>query len=403
MKRSAASIAESLQELSRRGERRVRRVVESPGAEATVLAPVVDGRALCNFCSNDYLGLAGDARVAEAMAMAARRWGAGAGAAHLVTGHTAEHHALEEELAAFTGREAALLFSTGYMANAGVITALAGRGEIVLQDRLNHASLIDGARQSGAKLQRYRHADAAHARQFALPPAGFATARDSQLAMIVTDGVFSMDGDVAPLRELADVARESEAWLMVDDAHGLGVLGANGGGALEQAGLAAQDVPLLVGTLGKAFGSFGAFVAGDREVIEFIMQRARSYLFTTALPPAVAAATRASLRLVREEGWRRAHLAALIARFRDGAAQRGIRSMLSNTPIQPIPVPGAQACAQASAALMQRGFWVAAIRHPTVPAGTERLRVTLSAAHTEAQVDALLDALVDVLPREEVA
>lgn len=393
MKRSAAAIAEALQQLALRGERRARRVVESQAAPGSVLAPVLDGRALVNFCSNDYLGLAGDARLAEAMATAARRWGAGAGAAHLVTGHCSEHHALEEELADFTGRESALLFSTGYMANAGVITALAGRGEVVLQDRLNHASLLDGARQSGARLLRYRHGDAEDAQRLA-------AAHSGNLALLATDGVFSMDGDVAPLAQLAQIARAHQAWLLVDDAHGLGVLGAHGGGTPETAQLTAAEVPLLVGTLGKAFGSFGAFVAGDHDLTEFIMQRARSYLFTTALPPAVAAVTRAALRIVRAEGWRRTQLHALVARFRDGAAARGLPLLPSATPIQPLSVPGAEACLIASAKLMQRGFWVAAIRHPTVPAGTERLRVTLSAAHAATQVDALLDALAEVLPRD---
>jgi 8-amino-7-oxononanoate synthase len=224
-----------------------------------------------------------------------------------------------------------------------------------------------------------------------------------RLAMIATDGVFSMDGDVAPVRELAAVARTHDAWLLVDDAHGLGVLGALGGGVLEQAGLDAQAVPLLVGTLGKAFGSFGAFVAGDADVIELVMQRARSYLFTTALPPAVAAATRAALAIARTEGWRRERLAALVARFRQGARKRALPLGAAATAIQPILVPGAARCVAASEALLQRGFWVSAIRHPTVPAGTERLRVTLSAGHREEQVDALLDALAAVLAPERAA
>ena len=385
MKRNEAAVSAALAELSARGERRVRRCVEGHAADS-VTAPVVDGRRLVNFCSNDYLGLAADPRLAAAMHKAAVRYGAGAGAAHFVTGHSAEHHALEEELADFTGREAALLFSTGYMANAGVITTFAGRGEVVLQDRLNHASLLDGARQCGARLLRYPHNDLEQA-------AHMATEQESKLAMVVTDGVFSMDGDAAPVTQLADIARSRGAWLLVDDAHGLGVLGASGGGVLEAQGLDSKAVPLLVGTLGKAFGSFGAFVAGDREVIELVMQRARSYLFTTALPPAVAAATRAALAIVRSEGWRRARLAQLIARFRAGAQAREIPLSASTTAIQPVRVPGAAACVATSQALLRRGFWVSAIRQPTVPAGTERLRVTLSAAHREEEVDALLDAL----------
>jgi 8-amino-7-oxononanoate synthase len=390
MKRDPEAVAAALAGLAARGVRRSRRQVDAIAAAGSILEPVVAGRRLVNFCSNDYLGLAGDLRVADAMRAATARWGAGAGAAHLVSGHVAEHHALEAELAQFTGREAALLFSTGYMANAGVISALATRGEVILQDKLNHASLIDGARQSGARLLRYRHGDAAEAARIAAEQGG-------RIAMIATDGVFSMDGDVAPLRELSRIARDHAAWLLVDDAHGLGVLGSHGGGALEAAGLDAQAVPLLVGTLGKAFGSFGAFVAGDREVIELVMQRARSYLFTTALPPAVAAATRAALAIARNESWRRDHLAKLIALFRAGAREHGLPVAASTTAIQPLLVPGAAQCVAASEALLQLGYWVSPIRQPTVPAGTERLRVTLSAGHSEAQVQALLAALATVL------
>jgi 8-amino-7-oxononanoate synthase len=391
MKRIAAGVSATLEGLALRAQRRTRRCVEAQAAEGSILAPVVDGRRLVNFCSNDYLGLAGDARLVEAMRVAASRWGAGAGAAHLVTGHTVEHHALEEELAAFTGRESALLFSTGYMANVGVITALAARGEVILQDRLNHASLLDGARQSDARLLRYVHADADEA-------ARVAEEHSATLSLLVTDGVFSMDGDIAPLAELAAVARRHSAWLLVDDAHGFGVLGATGAGSVQAAGLDAAEVPLLVGTLGKAAGSFGAFVAGDRDVIDLILQRARSYIYTTALPPAVAAATRASLQILREEGWRRERLAALIARFRAGAIARGLPLAASTTAIQPVIVPGAAQCLAASQSLLERGYWVSAIRHPTVAAGTERLRVTISAGHSESEVDGLLDALADCVP-----
>jgi 8-amino-7-oxononanoate synthase len=391
MKRQPTAVTAELAALAAASQRRVRRRVEAQAAAGSILTPVVDGRPLLNFCSNDYLGLAADPRVVEALRTAAANWGVGSGAAHLVTGHTAGHHALEEELAEFTGREAALLFSTGYMANVGVITALAARGEVLLQDKLNHASLLDGARQSDARLLRYAHANAAEA-------ARLAAAHAESLVLLATDGVFSMDGDVAPLRELAATAMRHDAWLLVDDAHGFGVLGARGAGSLEAAGLSADEVPLLMGTLGKACGTFGAFVAGDRAVIELILQRARSYIYTTALPPAVAAATRASLAILRAEGGRRERLGQLIARFRMGAAQRGLPLATSITPIQPILVPGAEQCMAASRQLMERGFWVSAIRHPTVPAGTERLRVTLSAGHREQDVEALLDALAAILP-----
>ena len=389
MKRSATAVSAELADLASHAEMRVRRSVEGFGSDGSILLPRVNGRAVVNFSSNDYLGLAGDPRVAAALQAGAVRWGTGAGAAHLVSGHSLEHHALEEELADFTDRESALLFSTGYMANVGVITALAERGEVVLQDKLNHASLLDGARQSDARLLRYPHANVEEAARIAADQKGL-------VAVIATDGVFSMDGDVAPVAALAELARRQQAWLLVDDAHGFGVLGSQGGGTLEAAGLGAADVPLLMGTLGKACGTFGAFLAGDRDVINLIVQRARSYIYTTAMPPAIAAATRTALGILRAEGWRRDRLRELMARFCQGARDRNLPLLPSITPIQPVLLPGAARVMAASAALLERGFWVGAIRHPTVPAGTERLRVTLSAGHDEAQVDALLDALAEV-------
>jgi 8-amino-7-oxononanoate synthase len=386
MRAAAAELAQ-LQGLQ---QRRQRRIVDCPAGSMSAARVVVDGRELVNFCSNDYLGLAHDARLGAAMAEAARRWGAGAGAAHLLTGHTREHHELELELAAFTGRESALLFSTGYMANVGVIQALCSRADVIVQDRLNHASLLDGARLSGAKLQRYRHGDLADARALLNEAAEHAT-------LLATDGVFSMDGDIAPLPQLAQLAAQHQAWFLVDDAHGLGVLGARGRGTLELAGLDAQQVPLLVGTLGKALGSFGAFVAGPADLIELVMQRARSYIFTTALPTPVAAATRAALRIVDGDSGPRERVHALTQRFREGAAQLGLPLSASITPIQPLVLGDTARCLAASQALMQRGYWVAAIRSPTVPVGTERLRINLSAAHEERDVDGLLDALHDVL------
>jgi 8-amino-7-oxononanoate synthase len=390
MRRTDDAIAHALREIDGAQLRRRRRRVEGYPVADRLTRAVVEGRELLNFCSNDYLGLARDARVVDAMARGAAQWGAGSGAAHLVTGHTAAHHELEEHLAAFTHREAALLFSTGYMANLGVITTFAGRGEIVLQDRFNHASLLDGARLAEAKLQRYTHASAEQA-ALALEGGG------ARVSMLVTDGVFSMDGDVAPVAALAQAARSRGAWFMVDDAHGLGVTGPTGRGTLESAALGMEEVPLLVGTLGKAFGCFGAFLAGGREAIELIQQRARSYIYTTALPPGVATAASEALRIADTEAWRRERLAALIARFRAGATQCGLALGDSATPIQPLLIGDTARCLAASDALRERGFWVAAIRRPTVPAGTERLRITLTSHHEEFEVDALLEALTVVL------
>ncbi len=349
-----------------------------------------DGRSVVNFCSNDYLGLANHPEVLRAFTRGAERYGVGAGASHLVCGHNAAHHALEEELADFTSRRRVVLFSTGYMANLGTISALAGRGAWVFEDRLNHASLLDGALLSGARLKRYPHADPERVRAMLAGVHG--------TKWVVTDGVFSMDGDIAPVAALAAAAREHGAALLVDDAHGFGVLGPTGGGTLEHLGISEQAVPVLVGTLGKAFGTFGAFVAGSHDLIEYLIQKARTYIYTTALPPAVAEATRAALRLVREESWRRERLQCLIARFRAGAQQLGLRLTDSATPIQAVLLGTNARAVAASEALLQRGFWIGAIRPPTVPAGTARLRLTFSAAHEQRHVDALL-AAIEQLPR----
>jgi len=380
-------IPAQLAEIEAQGLYRRRRVLERRcGAEIDF-----EGRRLLNFSSNDYLGLADHPAVIEAMQNATEIYGVGSGASHLVSGHSPPHHALEEELAEFTGRERAMLFSTGYMANQGVISALMGRGDWVFEDRLNHASLLDGALLSGAKLKRYAHADAEALRTaFAECP--------SSGRLVVSDGVFSMDGDLAPLPELARIAGEAKAWLMVDDAHGLGVVGPTGRGVAEHFGLGAAEVPVLMGTLGKAFGTFGAFVAGSDDLIEFLIQRSRAYIYTTALPPAVAEATRASLRLVREESWRRDKLRALIERFRSGAGQLGLNLMDSQTPIQPILLGDNDEALRVSQRLLEAGFLVTAIRPPTVPAGTARLRVTLSTVHEESQVDGLLQALAAARP-----
>ena len=377
------NLAAELEERRARGLYRSRRILE--GVQKPI--QVVDGRKVVAFCSNDYLGLAGHAKVVAAFRKAAGTYGVGAGAAHLVNGHTRAHHQLEEELATFTNRERALLFSTGYMANMGAAQALAGRGDDVLEDRLNHASLIDAGLVCGARFQRYRHATGVDLAQ------RLATLDATGERLVLTDGVFSMDGDLAPLPELSRIAAAHNAWLMVDDAHGLGVLGATGAGSLEHFGLDARAVPILMGTLGKALGTAGAFVAGSEALIETLIQSARTYVYTTAMPAALAEATRASLQIVRTDGKRREKLAALVARFREGAGQIGLRLMESPTPIQPVLVGDSARAVRMSERLLEQGMLVPAIRPPTVPEGTARLRVTLSAAHTKPQVDRLLEAL----------
>lgn len=347
---------------------------------------IVDGKPMLTFCSNDYLGLANHPAVIRAFKQAANEYGVGSGAAHLVNGHSRPHQALEEALAAFTGRERALLFSTGYMANLGVANALLERHDTLYQDRLNHASLIDAGLLAGSKMVRYPHNDVAHLQSRL-------SAQTSGQKMIVTDGVFSMDGDVAPMRELAAVAAAHDAWLMVDDAHGFGVLGEKGAGLLEAEHLNQNDVPILMATLGKALGTAGAFVAGSHDLIEYLIQTARTWIFTTAQPPAVAAATLASLQIVQHEPERRVHLRALIQQFRDGATQLGLPLMDSATAIQPILLGSSEKAVAFSRQLEAQGVWVAAIRPPTVPPKTARLRVTLSAAHSVADVNHLLDGL----------
>jgi 8-amino-7-oxononanoate synthase len=377
-----------LADLDARGLRRRRRLARHAGDAAADIE--LDGRACVDFCSNDYLGLSAHPRVVDAFIATAREQGVGARASHLITGHQPEHEALERELAAWAGRERAIVFSTGYMANLGLVGALVRRNGTVFGDRLNHASLIDGGRLSGAALHHYPHGDVAELdRQLAAVGSG--------PVVVLTDGVFSMDGDLAPLPALVAVCRRHGAFLAVDDAHGLGVVGATGRGSLEHFGLSAEDVPALVGTLGKAFGSFGAFVAGSDELIDTLVQRARTYIYTTALPAAVAAATRAALAASIEESWRRERVMALTRRFRDLASSAGLPLANSATPIQPLILGGADTAVRASEALLARGFFVAAIRPPTVPADTSRLRVTLSAAHRDRDIDALVDALASVL------
>ncbi|CAL94506.1 8-amino-7-oxononanoate synthase [Azoarcus olearius] len=363
-----------LSALAGQGLRRVRRSNALPCAPRAL----VDGREMLAFCSNDYLGLAAEPALATALAQASSRWGAGSGASHLVSGHYAVHDALEHRLAAFVGAERALYFSTGYMANAGIVPALVGRGDAVFADRLNHASLVDGVLLSRADMHRYPHGDlAVLARQLA----GSSAARK----LIVTDAVFSMDGDVAPLADLLELAERHDAWLMVDDAHGFGVLGPQGRGALADAGLQHWRL-IYVGTLGKAAGVSGAFAAGHGELVEWLLQKARTYIFTTGAPPALAEALLLSLDLIEAADDRRTHLAGLIERFGAELTLSRWQRLPSRTPIQPIRIGGNEEALAVARALWDEGLWVPAIRPPTVPAGSARLRVSLTAAHTEADV-----------------
>lgn len=377
---------------SRLNERRAAHLYRQRPLLETPQGPevMVEGERLLAFCSNDYLGLANHPDVIAAMQQGAAKWGVGGGASHLVLGHSTPHHALEEALAEFTGRPRALLFSTGYMANLAAVTALVGQGDTVLEDRINHASLLDAGLLSGARFSRYLHNDAVSLASRLQKATGN--------TLVVTDGVFSMDGDLADLPALCAAAKQKDAWVLVDDAHGFGPLGATGGGIVEHFGLGVEDVQVLVGTLGKAFGTAGAFVAGSEELIETLIQFARPYIYTTSQPPAVACATLKSLELLRTESWRREHLNKLVARFREGAAAIGLTLMDSATPIQPILIGDSARALRLSALLRARGLLVTAIRPPTVPAGSARLRVTLSAAHSEAQLELLLQALAECWP-----
>lgn len=372
-----------LARLDEAGLRRRRRIVTTSCRPELQLAdraaPVVA------FCSNDYLGLAAEPTLASAAAGAAARWGVGAGASHLVSGHYAAHEALEARLAAFVGMDDALCFSTGYMANIGVMPALVGRGDAIFADRVNHASLVDGALLSRAELIRYPHCDLA-ALEARL------AASEAPRKLIVTDSVFSMDGDLAPLPELLALAEAHRAWLLVDDAHGFGVLGPQGRGSLAHFGLGSPRL-ILMGTLGKAAGVAGAFVAGHRSVIEWLVNTSRSYIFTTGAPPLLAETLLTAVDLIEHGDTRRAHLAALIARFKAGLRLSRWQLLASDTPIQPVVIGDNHETLAVSRALDAEGLWVPAIRPPTVPKGAARLRITLSAAHSVEQVDRLVAAL----------
>jgi len=384
-----AELESRLRELGDAGLARRRALVQGP-VGATLR---VSGSDWLSFCSNDYLGLAEHPAIADAARRALDRYGVGAGASGLVCGHTEVHEELEHRLAAFVGLPRALHFSTGYMANLGVVPSLVGPGDAIFSDRLNHASLIDAARLSRADVMVYPHLDIDRLDRMM---------RESHhpTKLILTDAVFSMDGDQAPLARLLDLSETHDGWLVVDDAHGFGVLGRDGRGSLSQGGLHSDRI-VYVGTLGKAAGVFGAFAAGSEFAIEWVQQKARTYMFTTASPPLLAAALLAAVDLIESESWRRDRLARSAARLREALAPDPLRPpsrqrphlLHSNTPIQALIVGDNEPAMRLMNALRQDGIWVPAIRPPTVPAGTARLRISLSAAHTDADVDRLVASL----------
>jgi 8-amino-7-oxononanoate synthase len=378
-------LSAELADIEAAGLTRRRRVLESPCGRIAA----VDGKNVLNFASNDYLGLAGNAEIARALADGAIQWGAGSGASHLVSGHLAPHEKLEQEIAAFTGFPRALTFSTGYLANLAVTPTLAGRGAAVFADKLNHASLIDAmqlAKANGAEVQRYPHNDMATLEKLL-------AASPAANKLIVSDAVFSMDGDLAPLPLLFALAERYDAWLVIDDAHGFGILGAQGKGSLAHFNLPAAPRILLMCTLGKAAGVGGAFVAGSATAIEYLLQKGRSYIFTTAALPAMACALSKSLEIIRNGDTLRTSLFARIAQLRDGLGGLPWALLPSLTAIQPLIVGDNEAAIALSGALWERGLWVPAIRPPTVPKGTARLRISVSAAHTEADIARLIGAL----------
>ena len=379
----AATLAE------RQSAGRYRRLRARSGEQG--VSVIIDGKEMLSFCSNDYLGLAAHPTIKKAFINAAETEGVGSGAAHLLSGHSYYHQQLEEALADFMGQQSVLLFSSGYQANLGVIDGLMSRGDVVIQDKLNHASLLDGSRLSAAKSWRYHHADMGSLQR------RLRQTEDSDCRLVVTDGVFSMDGDLAPLQPLIQLTQTHQAALMVDDAHAIGVLGKHGRGSVEHWQVKAEHMPIVMGTLGKAFGTAGAFVAADKDVIETLIQQSRTFVYTTAQPAAVAAASLASLVLVRTETWRREKLQTLIEQFRKGAAELGLVTMNSLTPIQPIMIGDDKKAMLIGQELESRGFLLGVIRTPTVPLGSARLRVTLSTNHTEQNIKQLLEALEDVI------
>ncbi len=376
-----AALQLELDERAAQGLLRGRRTLDTPQSPHIT----VDGKPYLAFCSNDYLGLASHPQLIAALQQGTQQWGVGSGAAHLVSGHFTPHHQLELQLAAFVGKPAALLFSTGYMANLGVVQALAGKGDTVFADKLNHASLNDAMLLSRADVKRYRHGDMAQL-------ANLLEQTRSGRKLVITDAVFSMDGDIAPLKELLALCEQHDAWLYVDDAHGFGVLGTQGRGSLAHFGISSPRI-VYMATLGKAAGVSGAFVAAEQVVINTLVNHAHSYVYTTATPPALSVALAQSLQLIAQGDERRAHLHKLVTQLRNGLSDLPWQLMPSDTAIQPLLIGDNQQALKLSEGLRSCGIWVAAIRPPTVPQGTARLRITLSASHTGSDVERLIGAL----------
>ena len=374
-----------LDELKSKSLYRTRKTVESAQGGKII----VNGKSVLNFCSNDYLGLANHPVLVKCFKLAADKYGVGSGASSLVCGRSTAHVELEEEVARVTGRDKSLLFSSGYLANLAIVcTLIQERGDSVFQDRLNHASMIDASLTSRAKLLRYPHCD------LVALEASIAK-NNSKRKLVLTDSIFSMDGDLAPLVDLAQLSCKYKAALVVDDAHGFGVFGTHGAGVLNHLQLNQTEVPLMMATFGKAVGCAGAFIAGPENLIELLVQKARPYIYSTAMAPAIAVAAKKGLQLIEKESWRQELLFKLIQRFRNGAKQAGLLIQTSSSPIQPLITGSAKRAIQLSDALLEKGFLVTAIRPPTVPANTSRLRITLSTSHTESEVDQLLDALIE--------
>jgi 8-amino-7-oxononanoate synthase len=382
-------LKKSLDERKKHHRYRTRRITKSPQQ----IEMLIDDKKVISFCSNDYLGLANHSQVKQTTIDAIDKYGVGSGSAHLVNGHSIAHHQLEEDLAEFTGYPRAILFSTGYMANIGICQALLTKGDYVFEDRLNHASLIDGGLISEARLLRYLHNDAT-----SLKLKLQKTDKQSE-KLVLTDGVFSMDGDIADLPALSELCKKNNSWLMVDDAHGFGTVGKTGKGCLEHFSLNQADVPIYMATLGKAIGTAGAFIAGSEELIETIIQKARTYIYTTAMPAAIAEATRCSLQIIQNEPRHLHNLHDNISYFRRSCADMSLAIENSETAIQPMIIGDDYKTLLISQALFEGGFLVTAIRPPTVPDGTSRLRITLSAKHTHEHIDQLIDVLDDLISR----